>query len=96
MYTKTDWRGRIEEAILYQSNLSWCHPACIEETEFEIMSCFLLTNLDSTSDKEVRPVQQLKEVKTTKKISAEPKREQLIFYCKVEYMKNSDLMLLSF
>lgn len=61
------------------------------------MSCFLLTNLDSTSDREkVRPVQQLKEVKTTKKISAEPKREQLIFYCKVEYMKNSDLMLLSF
>lgn len=74
MYTKTDWRGRIKEAILYQSNLSWCHPACIEETEFEIMSCFLLTNLDSASDREkVRPVQQPKEVKTTKKISAEPK-----------------------
>lgn len=40
------------------------------------MSCFFLTNLDSTSDTEkVRQAQQLKEAKTTKKISAEPKEE---------------------
>lgn len=38
------------------------------------MSCFFLSNLDSTSDTEkVRQAQQLKEAKTTKKIRAEPK-----------------------
>lgn len=74
MYTKTDWRGKIKEAKLYRSNLNWCHPACIEETEFEILSCFFLSNLDSTSDtKKVRQAQQLKEAKTTKKVSAEPR-----------------------
>lgn len=44
----------------------------MEETEFEILSCFFLSNLDSTSDTEkVRQAQQLKEAETTTKISAE-------------------------
>lgn len=74
MYTKTDWRGRIKAAKLYRSNLNWCHPAFIEETEFEILSCIFLSNLDSTSDtEEVRQAKQLKEAETTTKISAEPK-----------------------
>lgn len=51
-------------------------PSCLyrEETEFEILSCFFLSNLDSTSaTKKVRQAQQLKEAKTTKQVSAEPR-----------------------
>lgn len=47
------------------------------------MSCFFLTNLDSTSGTEkVRQAQQLKEAKTTKKISAEPRDSNWSFTVK--------------
>lgn len=68
-------------------------PSCLygEETEFEILSCFFLSNLDSTSGtKKVRQAQQLKEAKASKQV-LNPERQPLIFWCFKEPVTNSEL-----